>query len=223
MAVDGIKPYIWGRIWILGLIIVAVYIVLTIFCNTKINYRLSNKKNIKIEKIESVMVDDNCNCGSAEESQHEEQKVTFTYNGGKARITENYNLNSSRQEYFYNKLVKEKEYYTLNVLLIILMSVLGVASFLGSMLSLCDFESFNKCATDLSDWREIYRFKSGIIKQLMIFCGYTDMDRVAKAAEKTNPWRKNYDDYSYRIPIPSYREIWKYFKELHEKVDEPKV
>lgn len=170
------------------------------------------------------MVDDNCNCGSAEKSQHEEQKVTFTYNSGKARITENYNLNSSRQEYFYNKLVKEKKYYDLNILLIVLMCVLGVVSFFGLMISAVELESFDKRALGLSDWREIYGFKSGIIKQLMIFCGYTDMDRVAKAAEETNPWRKDRDAYSYHIPIPSYREIWNYFKELHEKkVDELKV
>ena len=218
MAVSGIKPYIWGRIWILGLIIVAVYIVLTIFCNTKINFRLSNKKNIKIEKIEPVMVDDNCNCGSAEESQHEEQKVTFTYNNGKARITENYNLNSSRQGYFYNKLVKEKEYYTINIPLIALMCILGVASFFGFLFRIIEDESFDNHASDLDDWKEIYRFKSGIIKQLMIFCGYTDMNRVVKAAEEINPWKKSYS--SYNILIPSYREIWNYFKDLHEKVDE---
>jgi ABC-type multidrug transport system fused ATPase/permease subunit len=218
MAVSGIKPYIWGRIWLLGLITVLVYIILTIFCNTKINFRLTNKKNIKIEKIESIMVDDNCNCGSAEKSQHEEQEVTFTYNNGKARITENYNLNSSRQEYFYNKLVKEKKYYDLNVLLIIFMCIFGVASFFGHIISAIELESFDKAASSLSDWREIYGFKSGIVKQLMIFCGYTDMDRVAKAAEEINSWRKSYS--SYNIPIPSYREIWNYFKELHLKVNE---
>lgn len=218
MAVKGIKPYIWGRIWLLGLVIVVVYIVLTIFCNTKINFRLSNKKNIKIEKIESVMVNDNCYYDN-KGSQHEEQKVTFTYNSGKARITENYNLNISRQEYFYNKLVKEKEYYTLNILLIILMCVLGVVSFLSLLFSIIESESFDKYAFDFSGWREIYGFKSCIIKQLMIFCGYTDMNKVvAKAAEGPNP--KNY---SFNLPIPSYREIWNYFKELHEKADEPKI
>ena len=221
MAVSGIRPYIWGRIWLLGLITVLVYVILTIFCNTKINFRLTNKKNIKIEKIESVMVDDNCNCGNAKKSQHEEQEVTFTYNNGKARITENYNLNSSRQEYFYNKLVKEKKYYGLNVLLIVFMCIFGVASFFGHIISAIELESFDKAASSLSDWREIYGFKSGIVKQLMIFCGYTDMDRVAKVAEEINPWRKSYS--SYNIPSPSYREIWNYFKELHEKVDEPKV
>ena len=184
MAVSGIKPYIGGRIWILGLITVAVYIVLTIFCNTKINFRLSNKKDIKIEKIVSVMVEDSY-YGSAEESQHEEQKVTFTYNSGKSRITENYNLNSSRQKYFYNKLVKEKEHYTINILLIALMCILGVASFVGLLFSIED-GSFDKYASDLDNWKEIYGFKSGIIKQLMIFCGYTDMDRVVKAAEEIN-------------------------------------
>jgi ABC-type multidrug transport system fused ATPase/permease subunit len=215
MAVKGIKPYIWGRIWLLGLIIVIVYVVLTIFCNTKINFRLSNKKNIKIEKIESVMVDDNCDCGSNGSSQHEEQKVTFTYNSGKARITENYNLNNSRQEYFYNKLVKEKEYYTINNLLIVLMCVLGIASIFGFLFSIIENESFNKYASYLNEWREIYRFRSGIVKKIMIFCGYTDMERVDIAAEEINLLKKghSYDT----TPIPSYREIWNYFKELHEK------
>ena len=213
MSVSGIKSYIWGRVLLLGLITFAVYIVLTIFFNTKINFRLSNKKNIKIEKIESVMVNDDCNC-SSNESQHEEQKVTFTYNSG--RITENYNLNNSRQEYFYNKLVKEKEYYTLNHLLIILMCILGVVSFFG-FLVIFD-SSFGKYAPYLNEWREIYEFRSGIVKKLMIFCGYTDMDKID--VERPNPLKK---DHSYNIPIPSYREIWNYFKELHEKANESKV
>ena len=213
MAIEGIKPYIWGRVFLGFVIACIVWIVLS--CTTKINYKLSSTKDIKIEKVESVMVPDNhCNCSKpSDKSFHEEKKVTFTYNHGKGKIIENYDVTSSTDEYFFNKLVEDKKYYVPNGWLIAIMIILGGVGGIGTLIHLIEYESFSRYTSYHRDgWEEIYKFRSGIVKQFMVFCGYNNMDAVIEEVECNNTWSSEY--------VPKYSEIYTCFKIAHKRLNE---